>query len=114
VAIRNYTRVAPWPREPVIVKHSVSSFVNTNLAEILKNKDLNDLVICGMQTNVCVKGTALDALLRLNYRVTVVGDAVAARSTEIHEKALQEMAAGKVTIVTTDELLGRLIGSPSF
>ncbi len=89
--------VSPAEGETVILKHEPSSFIGTNLEDELGKRDIKTLVICGMQSNVCVKSTALDAV-RMKYTVIVAEDAIAARSEEIHHKAVEEMRAAGVSI----------------
>lgn len=48
------------------------------------------VVICGVQTPNCIRGTAWDALA-LDYRTTVLSDATASASTEVQEANLHDM-----------------------
>ncbi|TAL37835.1 MAG: cysteine hydrolase [Spirochaetes bacterium] len=95
--------VTPAEGETVIIKHEPSSFIGTPLEDILRKNGVTYLMIVGMQSNVCVKSTALDAVKK-NYAVTVVEDAIAARSGEIHKKAVAEMKTAGVEIVVTDSV----------
>ncbi len=47
-----------------------------------------DVVICGIETHICVQQTALE-LLRRGYRVVVLQDATGGRIPEYHEAALE-------------------------
>lgn len=70
--------VKPRAGETVIVKTHPNSFWQTNLDERLKTLGVQDLVLCGFMTHVCVNSTARGAF-NLGYRATVVGDATATR-----------------------------------
>lgn len=70
--------VKPLAGEPVIVKTKPSSFWQTDLDERLRARKVEDLVLCGFMTHVCVNSTAR-AAFTLGYRATVVGDATATR-----------------------------------
>ncbi len=70
--------VKPLPGEPVIVKTKPSSFWQTDLDEQLRTLGVENLVLCGFMTHVCVNSTAR-AAFNLGYRATVVGDATATR-----------------------------------
>jgi len=96
-----HEKLTPRDNETVILKRSPSSFLGTELGDLLTEKGINRLVISGMQTNVCVQATTKDAK-RFGYQITLLEDACAAKSLEIHEKtieALREFA----TIIKTDE-----------
>lgn len=70
--------VRPFAGEPVIVKTKPSSFWETDLDAQLKALGVEDLVLCGFMTHVCVNSTAR-AAFNLGYRATIVGDATATR-----------------------------------
>ncbi|HTJ70926.1 MAG TPA: isochorismatase family protein [Actinospica sp.] len=71
--------VAPLPGEPVLVKHLPSSFVGTDLDARLRALGVEDLVLAGFMTHMCVNSTARDAFNR-GYRPTVVAAATATRA----------------------------------
>jgi nicotinamidase-related amidase len=62
--------VAPLPGEPVTVKRKNSGFYGTNLDAKLKAAGIDELIVCGMQTEYCVDATVRSAFER-DYRVTV-------------------------------------------
>ena len=66
----------------------------TELEAILRARGVDEVVICGLATDYCVRGTVLDAC-RLGFETTVLADAVAAVevSRGDGERALAEMAA---------------------
>ncbi|MFO1154217.1 MAG: cysteine hydrolase family protein [Rhodospirillales bacterium] len=70
--------VKPLPGEPVIVKTKPSSFWETDLDDRLRALGIENLVLCGFMTHVCVNSTAR-AAFNLGYRTTIVGDATATR-----------------------------------
>ena len=70
--------VIPLKDEKVFSKNEVNSFVDTGLDEYLKNLGLTSLVICGMQTHMCVEA-AIRAAHDLGYSCTLVEDACTTR-----------------------------------
>lgn len=66
--------VAPQPGDSVTVKTRNSGFYETDLDTKLKAADIDQLVVCGMQTEYCVDATVRSAFDR-GYEVTVVCDA---------------------------------------
>ena len=70
--------VKPLPGEPVVIKHSPNSFLNTNLHELLKTLGIDTITICGAMTHVCIDSTAR-AAFDLGYKAIVISDACATR-----------------------------------
>jgi nicotinamidase-related amidase len=79
--------VAPLAGEAVVGKHFANAFRDTGLARRLKALGVKKLVICGMQTHMCVEAT-VRAGADLGYAVTLVGDACATRSLAINGREL--------------------------
>jgi len=78
---------------------------NMDLAEILRERQIEDVVICGLTTDYCVKETALDAV-KQGFHVTVLTDCT--RAVNLHPndgaKALAEMADAGIHLTTSDTL----------
>ncbi len=76
----NHADVAPVTskNEVVVVKQQVNAFQDTDLLEILQSRDVNQLVIVGMQTHMCLEG-AVRAAVDYGFATTVVSDACATR-----------------------------------
>jgi len=70
--------VAPLPAEPVITKHYPNSFRETGLLERLTTDGIDQLLICGMMTSMCVDAT-VRAAFDLGFSCTVAKDACATR-----------------------------------
>jgi nicotinamidase-related amidase len=70
--------VAPLPDETVITKHYPNSFRETGLLERLKADGIDQLLICGMMTSMCVDAT-VRAAFDLGFTCTVAKDACATR-----------------------------------
>ncbi len=73
-----YKLVAPLESEKVFSKKEVNSFLGTGLEEYLKQNHIKKLVLCGMQTHICLEG-ATRAGHDLGYECTVIKDACATR-----------------------------------
>lgn len=71
--------VAPISGEDVITKNYPSSFVETELDNLLKGKGIDNLIICGFMSHMCVNSTARGAF-SLGYNPTVVASATATRA----------------------------------
>ena len=73
--------------------------VPTDLEDVLRDGDIERVVVCGLATDYCVKATALDAV-RLGFEVLLLRDAVAAvnLAREDGDRAIAEMAGAGVEI----------------
>jgi nicotinamidase/pyrazinamidase len=72
---------------------------STGLAELLRARDVERLIVVGLATDYCVKATAFDAV-EIGFRVEVLRAAVAAVEVEPGdgERALDELAAAGVEV----------------
>jgi nicotinamidase-related amidase len=68
------------------------------------------VLVCGIETHVCVQQTALD-LLSAGYQAYVAADAVGARTALDHETALRRMDSAGATITTTESALFEWCGA---
>lgn len=66
--------IAPLSGDTIIYKETPDSFHKTNLEEALKEKGIKNLVISGIQSEVCVDTTTRRAF-SLGYDLTLVTDA---------------------------------------
>jgi len=74
----------------IIKKKRYSGFFETELDITLKKLDVEELIITGLVTNICVLYTTADAVMR-GYQVIVPKDSVAALSEEDGRFALNQM-----------------------
>ncbi len=106
--------VAPRAGEPVIRKAHPNSFLETPLEETLRAVGVDEVVVCGMMTSMCVDATAR-AAADLGFRLTVVHDACATLdlefggvkipAREVHGAFLAALGGGYGTIAATDDLV---------
>ena len=95
--------VAPIDGESVITKNYPNSFVSTDLDEQLKKAGVNNLILAGFMSHMCVNSTARGAF-SLGYMPTVVASATATRAlpskvtgndvpaAQVHEAALAALS----------------------
>ncbi len=77
-------------KEFVIPKRRYDAFWMTDLDLLLREFGVEEVVLTGISTDICVLHTAMGAFFR-NYRVTVIEDGVAAFTEEDHKWALNYM-----------------------
>ena len=73
--------VAPQSGESVIEKYFPNAFRDTDLLKVLKQSDVDEAVICGAMTHMCVDATTR-AAFDWGFRCTVIEDACATRNLE--------------------------------
>jgi nicotinamidase-related amidase len=83
-----HSNVTPLPGEKVIVKKEVNSFLNTDLLDFLKKNSIKKLVLCGMQTNMCLEA-ATRAASDYGFECTVIHDACAAKNQTFDGKTVK-------------------------
>ena len=83
-----------------------SGFEKSDLAQILRDHEVDRVYVCGLATDYCVRASAIDAC-REGFQVTVVEDAV--RGVEVNEgdseRALADMREAGARVSTSDEIL---------
>lgn len=77
--------------EFVVLKPRYSSFFQTDLDLLLKDMMIDQLVIFGVVTNICVRSTVHDAFF-LGYQVVVPRDCCAATGPREQESSLYDIA----------------------
>lgn len=85
-------RLYPAPGEPVIDKPGKGAFHQTDLAQMLANRGVDTLMVCGVTTEVCVHTTIREGNDR-GYRCVAIGDACASYFPEFHRVGLEMIKA---------------------
>lgn len=97
----------PLPSEKVVLKHRYSAFYNTDLETVLRCLKVQDIVISGVMTNMCVESTARDAYFR-DYRVWIPADGTGSINEEMHLASLMNLALGFAQVTTTEAILEQM------
>jgi nicotinamidase-related amidase len=97
-------QLAPQDGEIVSPKRVYGAFDGTGLHEQLKEKGVDEVVIAGQHTHICVRHSSYGAQMR-GYRIAIPRDAVCAFEGVDQDEALDylKMAYG-AEITTVDEL----------
>lgn len=104
-----HEQLAPKPGETIIRKQASSAFENTNLGETLQRLEIKELVLCGLQSEFCVRNTANSAL-DLGYTVRIAEDGHSTWPSEgksslaISEGVNQELAKRGAMVLPTQKL----------
>ena len=84
--------LSPSPGEPVVDKPGKGSFYATDLELILRCRGIEQLILCGVTTEVCVNTTAREANDR-GFECLVVSDCTGSYFPEFHTQALEMIQA---------------------
>jgi nicotinamidase-related amidase len=105
--------VTPADGEPVITKQAPNSFLRTDLEQRLREQDVDEVVVVGMMTSMCVDATTR-AGADLGFSMTLVPDACAAPGLEyggrkvdaqdVHASYVAALGQFYATVTPADEL----------
>jgi nicotinamidase/pyrazinamidase len=98
-----FTPPARWAGQFILEKSTYSSEGNPNFLGVLHALGPRRAVVFGVATEYCVRADAL-ALRAHGYPVDLVTDAIKPITEEGGRKALKEMTAAGVRLVTTEEV----------
>ncbi|WP_223444995.1 MULTISPECIES: cysteine hydrolase family protein [Pseudomonas] len=111
-----HSKVLNRADEPVVLKHFVNSFRETELKSILDEQGIKELVVVGSMSHMCVDGITR-AAADFGYTVTVIHDACATRDLEfngvavpaaqVHAAFMAALAFAYASAVSTNEFLTR-------
>jgi nicotinamidase-related amidase len=106
--------VRPNEDEPVITKDQVNAFYETGLLEMIRGDSVEQLVICGMQTHMCVEA-AVRAAHDYGFTCLLASDACATRALQyeefiipaknVHYSTLSTLDGSYARVITTDAII---------
>lgn len=103
--------VAPASGEKVIEKNFPNSFRNTTLADELRAGGIENLVIAGAMSHMCVDAT-VRAAFDLGFRCTVAHDACATRALEFAGTAIPASAVQGAFMSALRVPYANVVGTP--
>ena len=94
------------PQDPIVEKNRFSAFIqgSSPLAEELRGRGIDTILITGTVTNVCCESTARDAMM-LNFKTIMVTDGNAAATDGDHAASLIAFYLAFGDIMSTDMLI---------
>jgi nicotinamidase-related amidase len=103
----------PAGNELVIVKHVPSSFVNTNLKELLEQTKRANLVLAGFMTHMCIDATARSAS-DLGFKPTVVASACTTRDLPSRDGSIiQAKTLHESSLAALSDLIAGIVDKQS-
>jgi nicotinamidase-related amidase len=112
-------KVSRLDSEPVVLKNHVNTFRETDLKAILDRHGVEEVVICGAMSHMCVDA-GVRAASDLGYKCIVVHDACATRDQEfagtvvpaadVHAAFMAALGFGYAKLVSTEEYVAGTAG----
>jgi len=99
-----FTGVAPRESEPVVIKHRYSAFINTRLESVLRTLKVENILVLGVATNVCVESTTRHGFM-LDYHTVLVSDCSAGYKQASHDMTLRNHARYFGRVATSQEII---------
>lgn len=108
--------VRPAGDEPVILKNHPNSFRETELQQVLEGQGIEEVVVVGAMSHMCIAATGR-AAADFGYKTVVVHDACATRDIEfngvtvpaaqVHAANMSALAFAYGEVIGTDDFLSR-------
>ena len=105
--------VLPQGDEPVITKNFPNSFRETGLDDLLKQKDIEEVVVGGAMSHMCVDATTR-AANDLGYRTVTIHDACATRDLEFGDVVAPAAQVHAALMAALAFMYGEVIGTDDF
>ena len=104
-----YPELAADAADPRVVKRCYSALVpgSSDLAEVLKQRGIETVLIGGTVTNVCCESTARDAMM-MDFKTVMVADALSAITEQEHVNSLHNWMLYFGDVLSADEVAARL------
>jgi ureidoacrylate peracid hydrolase len=94
----------PLPEDVILNKTRYDPFVKTKLESILKQREINHIIVSGLLTNVCVESTIRSAFDR-DFKVTLIPDATSTYSKELYESSIETIKRHFAEVCPFNELI---------
>jgi len=106
--------VRPLPGEAVVRKHYPNAFRDTGLLEVLQGAGVNEVIICGAMSHMCIDASTR-AAFDYGFTCTVIHDACATRdlvfqgqtipAAHVHGAFMAALGMRYATVVALEEFL---------
>lgn len=93
---------------PVVEKTTLNAFESSNLDQLLKQKNITNVIVCGMQSDYCIQANSLGARA-LGYNVTTIKDAHSTcdsstqKAADIINDINYKLSQNSIRLLTTNE-----------
>ena len=104
----NTTQILEPAKFTFVEKHAFSVVGEPDFNRELKRYEATDIIVCGIETHVCLQQSVLD-FLEQGYNVFVAADGCSSRTEVDYERSLSRMEAAGAVITTVESILFELL-----
>lgn len=108
-----HDQLTPEKGEYVVVKNFPNSFYQTSLLEILEKLGIEELVVCGMMTHMCVD-TTVRAAKDYGLSVTLLHDGCATKDLSFQEKEIPAVQVQAAYMAGLSGMFAHVISTKEF
>jgi ureidoacrylate peracid hydrolase len=104
-----WDRLDAAPDDIYVEKNRFSAFIqgSSNIAEVLRAKGIDTILVTGTVTNVCCESTARDAMM-CNFKTIMVSDGCAAMTDDDHNASLANFYLTFGDVMSSEQVIARL------
>ncbi|MCU9613434.1 cysteine hydrolase [Caldibacillus lycopersici] len=96
-----HAAVKPEANEPIVTKYRFSAFAGSTLETILRSRQIDTLILCGIATSGVVLSTVREAFDK-DFSLTVLKDACFDQDPEVHRVLTEKVFPKQANVVTVD------------
>lgn len=108
-----HNSVQPLENENIIVKNFPNSFLQTDLENKLRAKNIDKVIVVGMMTHMCIDAT-VRAAVDLGFETTLLEDACATRELPYQDKVVPAEQVHYAFISALDSMYASVISTENF
>lgn len=108
-----HEHLTPKEGEHHVIKHAPNSFFETNLLEIIKDNGINELVVCGMMSHMCID-TTIRACKDFGIKVTLIDDACATKNLSWAGQTIPAETVHQVFMASLNGMFATVIKASAF
>ena len=107
VATQIHVSVRPRPEELVVTKLRVSAFAGSDLEVILRARQIDTLILCGISTSGVVLSTMREAADK-DFALTILSDACLDADPEVHRVLTEKVFPRQAEVLTVNAWIDTL------
>ena len=108
-----HEEITPLERDEVIIKYYPNSFLGTHLQETLQKNEIQELVVCGIMTHMCVD-TTVRAAQDYGYQLTLIADGCATRDLERNGTIISAAIVQETYFASLDGIFAAVMTSKEY
>lgn len=108
-----YESVSPKENEEIVEKNYPNSFLKTNLKDILDKYKVDELVVAGMMSHMCID-TSVRAAMNYGYKVKLIGDGCTTMDLKYEDEIIKAEIVTKTIIASLNGMFAEIVSYKDF